>query len=236
MQAAVKLDHQLLAVEGEHDVHACSSSRSRRPTDAATRRRCGSRSCSTAPARWRATSSRSRSAAPPGSLAAAAGATSSRSSTTTTRCACSRRSRPCDEAPLRAAIAACARRLDEPLRRLAARARAAPRAPRRARKVLLLTDGLANVGITERDAARRARARPAPARASARRRSASAHDFDEELLTAMADAGGGNAHYAATPEEAPAIFAQELEGLTSVAAQNVTVEIRPGPTSRCSAC
>ncbi len=54
-------------------------------------------------------------------------------------------------------------------------------------------------------------------------------DFDEALLTAMADAAGGNAHWAETPDEAPAIFARELEGLTSVAAQNVTVELRPGP-------
>lgn len=54
-------------------------------------------------------------------------------------------------------------------------------------------------------------------------------DFDEELLTALADAGGGNAHWASTPDEAPAIFAQELEGLTTLAAQNVSVEVRPGP-------
>ena len=52
-------------------------------------------------------------------------------------------------------------------------------------------------------------------------------DFDEELLTSMADAGGGNAHYAETADAAPAIFSRELDGLTQVAAQNVSVEIRP---------
>ena len=43
----------------------------------------------------------------------------------------------------------------------------------------------------------------------------------------MADAGGGNAHYAETADAAPAIFSRELDGLTRVAAQNVSVEIRP---------
>ena len=43
----------------------------------------------------------------------------------------------------------------------------------------------------------------------------------------MDDAGGGNAHYAPTPDAAPAIFAKELEGLMSVVAQNVSLEIRP---------
>jgi hypothetical protein len=43
----------------------------------------------------------------------------------------------------------------------------------------------------------------------------------------MADAGGGNAHWAETPDAAPAIFAEELEGLTLVVAQNVSLEIRP---------
>ncbi len=52
-------------------------------------------------------------------------------------------------------------------------------------------------------------------------------DFDEDLLTAMADAGRGNAHYAPTPEAAPAIFAREFEDLVSLVAQNVSVEIRP---------
>jgi Ca-activated chloride channel family protein len=43
----------------------------------------------------------------------------------------------------------------------------------------------------------------------------------------MADAGGGNAHYAETADAAPAIFSRELDGLTQVAAQNVSIEIRP---------
>src|SRR5919108_942813 len=95
-------------------------------------------------------------------------------------------------------------------------------------KVLLLSDGLANVGITD------------PGRLVALTRAAGNEgigtstigfgaDFDEDLLTAMADAGGGNAHFAETPDAAPGIFAEEIEGLTRLAAQNVAVEIRPRP-------
>jgi Ca-activated chloride channel family protein len=94
------------------------------------------------------------------------------------------------------------------------------------RKILLLTDGLANVGV--RDV-------PSLVGLASAARDAGVgtttigfgHDFHEELLAAMADAGGGTYHYAATPDEAPSIFAAELEGLTSVAAQNVSLEIRP---------
>jgi len=95
-------------------------------------------------------------------------------------------------------------------------------------KLVLLTDGLANAGVTDRGSLTEL------ARTGAREGVGTStigfgRDFDEELLTAMADAGGGNAHWAASPDEAPTIFARELEGLTSVAAQNVTVELRPGP-------
>jgi Ca-activated chloride channel family protein len=95
------------------------------------------------------------------------------------------------------------------------------------RKILLLTDGLANVGVTEPE-------RLIAIAGGARREGVGTttigfgHDFDEDLLTQMADAGAGNAHYAETPDAAPAIFAEELEGLTRLAAQNVVVECRPG--------
>ncbi len=94
------------------------------------------------------------------------------------------------------------------------------------RRVLLLTDGQANVGIVE----------PGPLVGLARNVAAAGigtttigygSDFDEDLLTAMAEAGRGNAHYAPTADAAPAIFAQEFEGLASLVAQNVSVEIRP---------
>jgi Ca-activated chloride channel family protein len=94
------------------------------------------------------------------------------------------------------------------------------------RVLLLLTDGQANVGIVDGAAL-------TSLAASARRDRIGTttigygSDFDEDTLAAMADAGGGNAHYAPTADAAPAIFAEEFEGLTRLVAQNVSVEIRP---------
>ena len=95
------------------------------------------------------------------------------------------------------------------------------------RTVLLLTDGLANVGITDRHALE-VMAKATRSDGVGTSTIGFGADFDEELLTGMAEAGEGNSYYAATPDEAPAIFAAELEGLLSLAAQNVSVEIRPG--------
>jgi Ca-activated chloride channel family protein len=94
------------------------------------------------------------------------------------------------------------------------------------RKILLLTDGLANVGIND-PAALSQLARTAAGERIGTTTIGIGSDFDEELLTRMADAGGGNAHYAETADEAPGIFSRELDGLTQVAAQNVSIEIRP---------
>jgi Ca-activated chloride channel homolog len=96
------------------------------------------------------------------------------------------------------------------------------------RKILLLTDGLANEGITDRadlvGMARRARLEGVSTSTIGFGKA-----FDEDLLRDMADAGGGNTHFAATPDDAPGIFARELEGLTRVVAHNVTLDVRPGP-------
>ena len=94
------------------------------------------------------------------------------------------------------------------------------------RRVLLLTDGHANVGVTD------------PARLSGMVQGIRGQqistttigfggDFDETLLTALADAGGGRGYFAEGPEDSPAIFNQEFEGLASAAAQNVSIEITP---------
>jgi Ca-activated chloride channel family protein len=96
------------------------------------------------------------------------------------------------------------------------------------KKVLLLTDGLANRGVTD-PSALVAMARGACDDGVGTTTIGFGQDFDEELLTAIADVAAGNAYFAATPEEAPAIFAQEFEGLTALVAQNLSVEVRSGP-------
>jgi Ca-activated chloride channel family protein len=99
------------------------------------------------------------------------------------------------------------------------------------RRVVLLSDGLANVGITDapslRQMAERTRAQGVSTSTVG-----FGEGFAEDLLTAMADAGGGAAHFAETPDDAPAIFAQEFQDLVSLVAQNVSVELRPEPEVR----
>jgi Ca-activated chloride channel homolog len=94
------------------------------------------------------------------------------------------------------------------------------------RRILLLTDGMANVGITDGGTLARL-PRGTQADGVGTTTIGFGADFDEDLLTAMADSGGGNAHWADTPDMAPEIFAKEFDGLTRLCAQNVSVEIRP---------
>ncbi|HEX2778206.1 MAG TPA: VWA domain-containing protein [Gemmatimonadaceae bacterium] len=101
----------------------------------------------------------------------------------------------------------------------------------RMNRVVLLTDGLANVGISNPD-------QLTGLAATAKRGGVTTTtigfgaDYDEALLRAMADAGGGNTWYIERPDQAPGVFEAEVEGLLSLAAQNVTVEIRPGAGAR----
>jgi len=95
------------------------------------------------------------------------------------------------------------------------------------RKVLLLTDGLANVGVTDHGSLIAMARTTVESTDIGTTTIGFSEDFDEDLLTAMADAGRGGAHYAPTPEAVPAIFEKEFEDLLSLVAQNVSVEIRP---------
>lgn len=95
-------------------------------------------------------------------------------------------------------------------------------------RILLLTDGCANVGITDPKllVGLCQKARLAGITTTTIGFGA---DYDEHLLRAMADAGGGGAYYIERPDQAPGVFEEELAGLLSLAAQNVTVEVRPSP-------
>jgi Ca-activated chloride channel family protein len=93
------------------------------------------------------------------------------------------------------------------------------------RRILLLTDGLANVGIT--DPAHLVSIARGTKERAATTTIGFGEGFDEDLLTAIADESGGATYFAETPDDAPAIFAEEFEGLTTLVAQNVSVEIVP---------
>lgn len=96
------------------------------------------------------------------------------------------------------------------------------------RRVVLLSDGLANVGITDAPSLRGMTERTRAGGVSTST-VGFGEGFAEDLMTAMADAGDGAAHFAETPDDAPAIFAQEFQDLVSLVAQNVSVELRPEP-------
>lgn len=102
--------------------------------------------------------------------------------------------------------------------------------PNRIDRVLLLTDGQANVGITD-PGQLLGLCGSAAAQGIATTTIGFGEDYDEVLLRGMADAGRGNSYYIELPDQAPAVFARELEGLLSLAAQNVSVTVRPATGS-----
>lgn len=91
-------------------------------------------------------------------------------------------------------------------------------------RILLLTDGLANRGITAPDKLI-GLCREAAARGVTTTTIGFGAGYDENLLSAMADGGSGGAYYIEQPDQAPGVFDEELQGLLSIAAQNVKVEI-----------
>lgn len=97
---------------------------------------------------------------------------------------------------------------------------------RRIRRIVLLTDGLANVGVTD----------PATLASLAGRARESGittttigfgSGYDEALLRSMAEAGGGGTYYIETPDQALAIFQDELSDLLGTSAQNLAVTLLP---------
>lgn len=94
-------------------------------------------------------------------------------------------------------------------------------------RVLLLTDGLANCGITE------------PGRIVTRVREIAGEGvsvttmgvgegFNEDLLIAIAEASGGNFYFIGNPDIIPGVFGQEMQGLLSVLAQSIRVTVQGG--------
>ena len=101
-------------------------------------------------------------------------------------------------------------------------------------RVLLLTDGCANQGITNR-ALLAAKVRSMRENGITVSAIGVGLHFDEDLLLALAEAGGGNYYYLRDPEEIPGVLARELQGLLSVVAQAVRVVATGGEGCRVTA-
>jgi Ca-activated chloride channel homolog len=94
-------------------------------------------------------------------------------------------------------------------------------------RVLLLTDGLANVGIT--DAGELAtHAKELRARGVATTTFGVGNDFDEALLQAMADAGGGHFYYIADAPQIRDHIASEVGETLEVVARDVALAVLAG--------
>lgn len=91
-------------------------------------------------------------------------------------------------------------------------------------RVLLLTDGLANVGITDTELLS-AHARELAERGVATSTFGVGEGFNEHLLEGMANQGSGNFYYIERPSSIPQIFVRELRKLVDVTAHNVRVDL-----------
>jgi Ca-activated chloride channel homolog len=96
------------------------------------------------------------------------------------------------------------------------------------RRIVLLTDGHANEGITDREQLT-ALARRAREHGISTTTIGVGAGYDDDLLRAMADAGGGNAWYVEHADQSHTVFAEELTNLLSVAAQGVSVALTMAP-------
>ena len=92
------------------------------------------------------------------------------------------------------------------------------------RRIVLLTDGHANAGIvypsTLVELARTARAMGITTTTIG-----VGEGYDDDLLRAMADAGGGNSWYVERPDQAQDVLAEEMGNLLSVSAQGLSVTL-----------
>lgn len=98
-------------------------------------------------------------------------------------------------------------------------------------RCLLLTDGLANQGVTE-PGILAARADDLRRRRIATSALGIGADFDEALLAAMAEAGGGNFHFVKGAAQIPGFLAAEVGEALAVTAREVALVVEAGPGVR----
>lgn len=91
-------------------------------------------------------------------------------------------------------------------------------------RVLLLSDGLANQGITDPDRLA-SMARQKRQEGITTTTMGVGMDFNEDLMTRMAHEGGGAFYFIDDPDQAPIIFSEELQDLLSVVGQNLVIRL-----------
>ena len=101
----------------------------------------------------------------------------------------------------------------------------------RQRKVILISDGLANQGITDPDALGRMASAAVENRFSISTVGVGL-DFNEMLMTAIADQGAGQYHFLEDPQVFAQVFDSEFQAARHVAAANVNIRIPLEPGVR----
>ncbi len=93
-------------------------------------------------------------------------------------------------------------------------------------RVILLSDGLANVGVTDSDAIA-SDAHNLVQRGVSTTTMGIGNDYNDKLLEAMANSGNGNYYYIESPRQLPDIFQSELQGLMATVGTTVSLGIEP---------
>ena len=101
-------------------------------------------------------------------------------------------------------------------------------------RCLLLTDGLANVGLTDSDALT-THATELRARGIVTTTFGVGADFDERLLQSLADAGGGHFYFIERAVQIPDFITSELGELLEVVARDLTLDVQLAPGFRLDA-
>ena len=94
-------------------------------------------------------------------------------------------------------------------------------------RVMLLSDGLANVGETNADRIA-SDVRGLAARGISTSALGVGRDFDEDMMQAIAQSGDGNYHFIEHPSQLPHLFAAELAGLKNTFARTVSLGLEVG--------
>ena len=93
-------------------------------------------------------------------------------------------------------------------------------------RCLVLTDGLANVGVTDRDELVRLTGAAFRERRVATSTFGVGSDFDERLLNGMADAAGGHFYFIEQPAQIPDLLTSELGELLEVVARDACLTLQ----------
>ncbi|MBD2110218.1 VWA domain-containing protein [Nodosilinea sp. FACHB-13] len=99
--------------------------------------------------------------------------------------------------------------------------------PAQLNRVIVLSDGLANVGETRPDAIAND-VHGLAQRGVSTTTLGIGNDYSEDLLAAMARSGDGNFFHIESAEQLPTIFETELSGLAATLGQRVSLGVKPG--------